>query len=132
MPHCAFTLTSELILCAFPRRERGFQAAECWMERIVTFIERGLYQESVLTRAKLKTTVFLKPRTTVGEVVVDLMNVFEKNGWVVVSLEGDSSEKLMVATKIGGEFVGEEEENIDEEEEACGEDVVEVGLRSKM
>lgn len=102
------------------------------MERIVTFIERGLYQESVLTRAKLKTTVFLKPRTTVGEVVVDLMNVLEKNGWVVVSLEGDSSEKLMVATKIGGEFIGEEEENIDEEEEACGEDVVEVGLRSKM
>jgi hypothetical protein len=101
------------------------------MERIVTFIERGLYQESVLTRSKLKTTVFLKPRTTVGEVVVDLMNVLEKNGWVVVSLVGDSSEKLIVATKIGGEFVGEEEENIGEEE-ACGEDVVEVGLRSKM
>ena len=101
------------------------------MERIVTFIERGLYQESVLTRAKLKTTVFLKPRTTVGEVVVDLMNVLEKNGWVVVSLVGDSSEKLIVAAKIGGEFVGEEEENIDEEE-TCREDVVEVGLRSKM
>ena len=101
------------------------------MERIVTLIERGLYQESVLTKSKLKTTVFLKPRTTVGEVVVDLMNLLERNGWVVVSLVGDSNEKLMVASKVGGEFISEEEEN-SEEEEACGEDVVEVGLHSKM
>ena len=71
---------------------------EPWMDGMMGYIERGVYQENLLTKRKLKTSIFLKPNTTVAEALLDVMSAIVENGWVVGAVVGDSTEKVVIGT----------------------------------
>ena len=117
---CVFTVVPEQVMCVFPRRAGGHEVAEPWMDCVINGIERGVYQESVLTKTKLKTSIFLKARTKFAEVLLDIMSMVEENGWSVVAIVGDSKEKHIVATRtMDSEDEGEEggEQEVEDEDD---------------
>ena len=126
---CVFTVVPEQVVCVFPRRAGGHEAAEPWMDCVINGIERGVYQESVLTKTKLKTSIFLKARTTFAEVLLDIMTIVEENEWSVAAIVGDSKEKQIVATRaIDSEDEGGEQEVEDEDDEV----IVGRPIRSRL
>ena len=119
----------------FPRKADGHEVAEPWMDSVINGIERGVYQESVLTKTKLKTSIFLKTRTTFAEVLLDIMTIVEENGWSVVAIVGDSKEKQIVVRRAidsedeeGGEQEDEDEDYEDEDDEV----IVRRPIRSRL